>query len=246
MSASTYLRQARETLFPPADNPHGVLPGLLVLWTFVTGLVDAYSYLELSRVFVANMTGNVVFLGFAVAGAPGFIWWASLLAILSFMGGAHLGGRLLGEVDGSLRSRTSLLSRAAWIQVALLAVAVVVALVLPPAAHLAGLVALVLVLSIAMGLQNAVARALAVPDLTTTVLTLTITGLAGDGQNRARSGGAAKPNNVGRRLVSIFSMMLGAFVGAVLVKFNLAFAALAVAGALITVIALRSARVVLE
>jgi uncharacterized membrane protein YoaK (UPF0700 family) len=31
--------------------------------TVVTGLVDAVSYLRLGRVFVANMTGNVVFLG---------------------------------------------------------------------------------------------------------------------------------------------------------------------------------------
>ncbi|GAA4955443.1 hypothetical protein GCM10023238_22610 [Streptomyces heliomycini] len=43
---------------------------MLVL-TVVTGLIDAVSYMALGRVFVANMTGNVVFLGFALAGAPG-------------------------------------------------------------------------------------------------------------------------------------------------------------------------------
>jgi uncharacterized membrane protein YoaK (UPF0700 family) len=36
--------------------------------TVVTGLVDALSYLALGHVFVGNMTGNVVFLGFALAG----------------------------------------------------------------------------------------------------------------------------------------------------------------------------------
>jgi len=36
------------------------------------------------------------------------------------------------------------------------------------------------VLATSMGAQNATARRLAVPDLTTTVLTLTITGIAAD------------------------------------------------------------------
>jgi hypothetical protein len=44
-----------------ADRPHGPLPALLVVcMTVVTGLVDAFSYLSLGHVFVANMTGNVV------------------------------------------------------------------------------------------------------------------------------------------------------------------------------------------
>jgi hypothetical protein len=52
-----------------ADPSHGPLPLLLVCLTVVTGLVDAFSYLRLGHVFVANMTGNVVFLGFGLAGA---------------------------------------------------------------------------------------------------------------------------------------------------------------------------------
>jgi uncharacterized membrane protein YoaK (UPF0700 family) len=38
--------------------------------------------------------------------------------------------------------------------------------------------ALIAVVAVAMGLQNATVRALGVPDMTTTVLTLTLTGLA--------------------------------------------------------------------
>ena len=45
---------------------------MLVVLTVVTGLVDAFSYLVLGHVFVANMTGNVVFLAFALVGAKGF------------------------------------------------------------------------------------------------------------------------------------------------------------------------------
>jgi uncharacterized membrane protein YoaK (UPF0700 family) len=39
------------------------------------------SILTLGRVFVANMTGNVVFIGFALVGIPGFSLSASLFAL---------------------------------------------------------------------------------------------------------------------------------------------------------------------
>ena len=71
----------------------------------VTGLVDAVSYLALGRVFVANMTGNVVFLGFAAVGYGDFSVLASLAAILAFLLGAVAGGRFaswLGAHRGKL------------------------------------------------------------------------------------------------------------------------------------------------
>jgi uncharacterized membrane protein YoaK (UPF0700 family) len=76
-----------------ADRSHGPLPLLLLGLTVVTGLVDAFSYLRLGHVFVANMTGNVIFLGFALAGVGEISIVASLLAILAFAIGATLGGR---------------------------------------------------------------------------------------------------------------------------------------------------------
>jgi uncharacterized membrane protein YoaK (UPF0700 family) len=75
-----------------ADRPHGPLPVLLVCLTVVTGLVDAFSYLRLGHVFVANMTGNVVFLGFGLAGVGEISIVASLLAVLAFVLGATVGG----------------------------------------------------------------------------------------------------------------------------------------------------------
>lgn len=69
---STFITEVRETLAPSRSGRFGPLPPLLIAMTVVTGLVDAFSYLVLGHVFVANMTGNVVFLGFAVAGAHGF------------------------------------------------------------------------------------------------------------------------------------------------------------------------------
>ncbi len=52
----------------PESRTHGPLPVLLLALTVATGLVDAVSYLVLGHVFVANMTGNVVFSGFALSG----------------------------------------------------------------------------------------------------------------------------------------------------------------------------------
>src|ERR1700712_1348240 len=75
-------------------RPDGPLPELLLALTVVTGLVDAFSYLSLGHVFVANMTGNVIFLGFALVGVPGFDVAASLVALAAFALGALAGGRL--------------------------------------------------------------------------------------------------------------------------------------------------------
>jgi len=83
---------------------------------------------------------------------------------------------------------------------------------------------LVVLLAFAMGLQNATARRLGVPDLTTTVLTLTFTGLAAD----SHFAGGTNPN-VGRRLLATAAMFMGASLGAVLILHVGVSAALAVA-----------------
>src|ERR1019366_7950213 len=57
----------------------------LVALTLISGLVDAVSYLGLGHVFTANMTGNVVVLGFAAAGAAGFSVLASLTSLGAFL-----------------------------------------------------------------------------------------------------------------------------------------------------------------
>jgi uncharacterized membrane protein YoaK (UPF0700 family) len=206
---SDLLAEIRETLAPARDSRHGPLPPLLVGLTFVTGLVDAFSYLVLGHVFVANMTGNVVFLGFALAGAQGFSIAASTIAIASFGLGAVVGGRIGARLGGH-RGRS--FATSATIQAVFLATSVVLAAVgaSPIASGLR--YALIVVLSIAMGIQNASARRLAVPDLTTTVLTLTITGIASD--SRVAGG---KGTSVGRRLIAVVAMLAGALVGAVLV-----------------------------
>jgi uncharacterized membrane protein YoaK (UPF0700 family) len=190
------------------DERHGPLPALLLVLTAVTGLVDAVSYLKLGHVFVANMTGNVVFLGFAVADAQEFSIPASLTAICAFLAGALLGGRIGSRAS---QHRGRLLAIASYIQIALVGAALIVSLVgTDPDADLV-LYLLIVLLALAMGLQNATARRLGVPDLTTTVLTLTLTGLAAD--SRAAGGKGPNPS---RRLLATATMFLGAAVGAFL------------------------------
>jgi uncharacterized membrane protein YoaK (UPF0700 family) len=181
----------------------------LILLTMVTGVVDAVSYIALGHVFVANMTGNVVFLGFALAGAPGLSAPASIAALGAFLLGAIAGGRIASRYS-THRGRQLRTAMAIAVLAALLAV-IVAALVGQPVSGGARY-ALIVPLGIAMGIQNATARRLAVPDLTTTVLTLTLTGVAADSRLAGGPGG-----HPARRLISVGAMFAGALLGAVLV-----------------------------
>lgn len=215
------LRDIAETLRPPAGDRHGPLVPMMVALTLLAGLVDAVSYLELGHVFVANMTGNVVFLGFAIAGAGGLSASASLLALSCFLLGAVGGGRLTARNSSH---RAPMLRAANIAQLSLMATALVLALVAREPLAQAVRYALIVLLALAMGVQNAAALRLAVPDLTTTVLTRTLTGLASE--SALAGGGGSK---VGRRSVAVAAMLLGALAGALLALHVSVAAALAVA-----------------
>jgi uncharacterized membrane protein YoaK (UPF0700 family) len=209
----------------PGDPRHGPLPLLLAL-TAVTGLVDAVSILRLGRVFVANMTGNVVFTGFAITGAPGFSLSASLFALAGFLAGAAMGGMLASRAG---HDRALLLLGAAASELILVAAALAVT---ASDAVLSGSTRDILaaLLAVAMGIQSAAARRLAVPDLTTTVLTMTLTGIAAD--LRARNRGPA----LLRRLLAVATMLAGAAAGAWLVLRISPAAALGLAAGLLAVV----------
>jgi uncharacterized membrane protein YoaK (UPF0700 family) len=204
-----FLAEARETVAPPRGGKDGLLPPLLVALTVVTGLVDAFSYLVLGHVFVANMTGNVVFLAFALAGISGFSVLASVVALGCFALGALAAGRL----GRSLAERREfLLAVTAAIQAVIVAEAVTMTALAATPVQTGVRYALIVALAAAMGAQNATARKLAVADLTTTVLTMTITGLAADSPLAGATGTKAA-----RRLISIAAMLAGAVVGALFV-----------------------------
>jgi uncharacterized membrane protein YoaK (UPF0700 family) len=205
------------------DIPHYVFLGM----TAVTGLVDAVSYLSLGRVFTANMTGNIVLLAFATARVPGLSITLSLTALVSFLTGALVGGRIMARASADSHIRFA--AQAFLLEVAVLTAASLCGLgykggVVQPSVQPLALIALT---ALAMGTRNAAVRKLAIPDLTTTVLTLTLTGIAADSS-------LANGNNVrlARRIGAVLAMFLGAASGAVVIRYYSVAAALGLAAAI--------------
>jgi uncharacterized membrane protein YoaK (UPF0700 family) len=226
---ASVLREAIGTLRPEPGDRHGPLLPLMIALTLLTGVVDAASYLKFGHVFVANMTGNIVFLGFALAGAPGLSVTASLVALASFLLGALAGGRLGAR---SAEHRGHVLRAGSAAQATLLVIALVVALAIGEPLDSGTRYALLVPMALAMGVQNATVQRLAVPELTTTVLTRTLTGLASE--SRLAGGPGSK---AGRRLIAIAAMLLGALTGALLVLHVTIAAALALASVLVLTVA---------
>ena len=189
------------------DPKHGPLPVLLLLLTMMSGVIDAVSILGLGRVFVANMTGNIVFIGFAIAGVPGFSLAASVAALGGFLVGAFIGGAM---VDAFGKHRGLLLRNACGLEFVIVAVALVITLISDDDKGRIAKVAVAALCAVAMGIQNTAARRIAVPDLTTTVLTMTLTGIAAD----VRRSGVA---TITRRALAVATMFAGAIAGALLV-----------------------------
>ena len=160
-------------------SPDPVSPYILLGMTATTG-IDAVRLLALGRVFTANMTCNVVFFGFALAGAPGFPIPRSSMALVAFLLGAAAGGGLATHM--SSRPAPHWTSRAFCVDGLLLISAALGSLVLrsPGDDNSIPLFGVIGLTALAMEFRNATTRKLGVPDLTTTVLTLTIAGLAAD------------------------------------------------------------------
>jgi uncharacterized membrane protein YoaK (UPF0700 family) len=187
--------------------------GLLVL-TFGTGMIDAISVLVLGHVFVANMTGNVIFLGFWFAPHSVVDMTAAVVAFVSFLAGAVLGGRFARHLEHDTRR---------WVTVAL----GVESVVLVSLSILAGFgvldyhdntkLFLVAGLAVAFGSQNATARQFGIQELSTTVLTSTIVSLGVDSR---LAGGTGQREKL--RFSVVLTMCAGAVVGATLTRFTVA------------------------
>jgi uncharacterized membrane protein YoaK (UPF0700 family) len=195
----------------PGDST-GLIVVLLVM-TFTTGIVDAVSYLGLGHVFTANMTGNVVLMGFRLGGASGISLVRSLIALFGFMLGAVVGGRMSRHLDPRQSRIGGLLTEAALL---FIAAGISFKAGGPNDTNAGILDGVVASTAIAMGLRNAVVRKLGVADLTTTVLTLTITGLAADSALAGNSNPRWR-----RRCIGVVFMLAGAAAGAALLRFSL-------------------------
>jgi uncharacterized membrane protein YoaK (UPF0700 family) len=182
-----------------------LLLGTLLGLTLFSGVLDAVSYLGLGHVFTANMTGNVVVLGFAAAGAKGFSAPACLTSLGAFLLGAATSGRAARQVSSKPRLLILGIAAECLFTAAAAAVALSAATVSAGWARFATIA----LLAFGMGVRNATVRRLGVRDMPTTVLTMTLTGLAADS---SLAGGDNAL--VGRRAGAVLAMLVGAFGGA--------------------------------
>jgi uncharacterized membrane protein YoaK (UPF0700 family) len=207
----------------PAPATDRALPPVLLTLTLTTGLIDAASYLGLGHVFTANMTGNIVLLGFGLANAGGLPVLAPAISLAAFLIGASAGGRLGLDIAEKHRN-VFLIGIAA--EVALLVAATILAALVDVRIGSASAYSIIALVAFAMGVRNAIVRKLAVPDMTTTVLTMTLTGLAADTLGRT-----ANWQQSARRAGAVIAMLVGALVGGLLEKQSLAWPLLLAAGA---------------
>lgn len=197
---------------------------MMMALTFTTGVIDAVGFLGFDRVFTGNMTGNVVILGMALAGAEDLPVAGPALALFGFIFGAAMAGLALRQTSRGSSARTT----------GLFAIVAVVTLSLAVALYWRGAeitmpeaVATTTLLGGAMGIQAATARVIAVQDVTTVVITSAITSLAAETRWSSESRVAAT-----RRASTVVIMLLGAAAGAALLQWHPA-AALALAGTII-------------
>jgi uncharacterized membrane protein YoaK (UPF0700 family) len=185
----------------------------LLLLTFATGIVDAISLLVLGHVFVANMTGNVIFLGFVFVPRAGIDLTAAVVAFGGFLAGTMIGGRLARHIGGVRR----------WITAALGAEVVVLAVMALLAGtgvlgyHDASKLVLIAALGLPFGMQNATARRFGIQELSTTVLTTTIVGIGFDSRLAGGTGSRAK-----LRYSVVLAMCGGAITAATLSRITVA------------------------
>ncbi|OBK56438.1 hypothetical protein A5656_19285 [Mycobacterium gordonae] len=182
----------------------------LLLLTFATGLADAIAILKLGHVFVANMTGNVIFLGFWFAPRSTVDLTAVVVAFPTFVAGTILGGRLMRYFGERTRH---------WITTALSIEVVLLsslsALAAAGVCRYGDNTKLFLIggMAIVFGLQHSTARQFGIQELTTTVLTSTIVGLGVDSR---LAGGTADREKL--RYGVILTMCAGATVGATITR----------------------------
>jgi uncharacterized membrane protein YoaK (UPF0700 family) len=195
----------------------------LLALTFVTGIVDAVSFLGLGQVFAAMQTGNVIFLGLGIAGTSGAPVAAPLVALLAFVAGGALAALLARRLRPAPGRG---LGPALAIEVALLAAAATLAAAVDIAPGELAAYAAIALLALAMGLRNTMVRGFGGPNLATTVLNLTVTALTSPAPLSVASN-----SDLGQRAAAFLAILAGAACGALLPKTGLALP-LAIAAAL--------------
>ncbi|OMC33993.1 hypothetical protein A5740_10075 [Mycobacterium sp. GA-1841] len=185
----------------------------LLLLTFTTGLVDAISVLVLGHVFVANMTGNVIFLGFWFVPRSAVDVTGALVAFIGFVLGTVVGGRLRRHLGGQVRNW---LTTALGMEVVLLTTLSIL-VGTGVLSYQDNRKLILILLAMTFGIQNATARQFGIQELSTTVLTQTIVGLGFDSRLAGGTGDREK-----LRYGVVLTMCGGAVLGATVSQFTVA------------------------
>ncbi len=186
---------------------------LMMALTLVTGVVDAVGYLGLDHIFTGNMTGNVVILAMALAGAANLPTLGPLVALGAFLLGAAVAGFTLQSTPKGWNRRVTLLLTAGCI--ALTGTAAISLIVEDVGRQSIGVI-VAAVIAMHMGSQALIARHLGVRDMTTVVITSTMTSLAGESLV-----GKQRPRFLNRRLGAVLAMFAGAAIGVLLLQIHL-------------------------
>lgn len=189
----------------PRPEPR-VVRGLIAL-TLTAGMIDAVTFVALERVFAANVTGNLVVLGFAIAGEATLRIDGPLLALVAFLAGAAAFGR----IDHGRETRNQMLRRMVRVEIIAVGVAVLVAIGFSADDDVRRLLVTAL-LAGAMGARNATIARVAISELPTTVMTLPIARFAAD-----EAVGSSDRSSDRLRIAGVVAMLVGATLSALLV-----------------------------
>jgi uncharacterized membrane protein YoaK (UPF0700 family) len=212
---SAVASSGTKTASTPQENtsPEKFRLMLMMALTLVTGVVDAVGYLGLDHIFTGNMTGNVVILAMALAGAANLPTLGPLVALGAFLLGAAVAGFTLQSSPKGWNRRVTLLLTAGCI--ALTGTATISLIVEDVGRQSIGVI-VAAVIAMHMGSQALIARHLGVRDMTTVVITSTMTSLAGESLV-----GKQRPRLLNRRLGAVLAMFAGAAIGVLLLQIHL-------------------------
>ncbi|MGW0038068.1 YoaK family protein [Gordonia sp. NPDC003376] len=170
---------------------------VMMILTFVTGMVDAAGYLGLDKVFVGNMTGNVVILGMGASGTDGLPVLGPTVALGTFVAAAYVTRTFLRDQPAGWTRRNS------WCLAANTVIFAGCAIAALTVHHTSAQIVEAAASAFAMGNQAYLARRANVKDMTTVVVTSTLVMLAGESTSLRD-----------RRLAAVLAMALGAVAGA--------------------------------
>ena len=212
---SAVASSGTKTASTPQENasPETFRLMLMMALTLVTGVVDAVGYLGLDHIFTGNMTGNVVILAMALAGAANLPTLGPLVALGAFLLGAAVAGFTLQSSPKGWNRRVTLLLTAGCIA---LTGTAAISLIVEDVGRPSIRVIVAAVIAMHMGSQALIARHLGVRDMTTVVITSTMTSLAGESLVSKQ-----RPRLLNRRLGAVLAMFAGAAIGVLLLHIHL-------------------------